>query len=69
MDAAQTAGLTTFDERERKRAYARSQQLLARDIPIVFVFWPKNVDAYDPRLKNFNPNPIVSTWNAHEWSF
>ena len=69
MDAAQTAGLESFDESARKRAYARSQELLVRDVPIVFVFWPKNIDAYGPRLRHFSPNPIVSTWNAHEWSF
>jgi peptide/nickel transport system substrate-binding protein len=69
MDAAQTAGLTTFDQTARKKAYTKSQQLLARDVPIVFVFWPKNVDAYDPRLHNFAPNPVTPTWNAHEWSF
>jgi len=69
MDAAQDAGLSTFDRAERRRAYARSQELLARDVPIVFVYWPKNVDAYDARLHGFAPNPVVSTWNAQEWSF
>ncbi len=53
MDAAQTAGLSTFDLAARRRAYARSQELLARDVPIVFVFWPKNIDAYDVRLHGF----------------
>lgn len=69
MDAAQSAGLDSVDEAVRVRAYARSQRLLARDVPIVFVFWPKNVDAYDPRLHGFDPNPASPTWNAHAWSF
>ncbi len=69
MDAAQAAGLTTFDRALRKRAYARSQQLLARDVPVVFVYWPRNIAAYDSRLHGFAPNPVVPTWNAHEWSF
>ncbi len=69
MDAAQNAGLDTPNEGARKIAYARSQALLARDVPIVFVFWPKNVDAYDARLRGFAPNPVTPTWNAHEWSF
>jgi peptide/nickel transport system substrate-binding protein len=69
MDAAQNAGLDTLDEARRKVAYARSQELLVRDVPIVFVFWPKNVDAYDARLKGFDPNPVTPTWNAQEWSF
>ncbi len=69
MDAAQNAGLSSLDEAVRKRAYARSQELLARDVPIVFVFWPKNIDAYDARLRGFAPNPTVPTWNAQDWSF
>jgi peptide/nickel transport system substrate-binding protein len=69
MDAAQFAGLATFDERARKRAYARSQELLARDVPIVFVFWPKDAEAFDKRLRGYAPNPITPAWNAQEWSF
>jgi peptide/nickel transport system substrate-binding protein len=69
MDAAQLSGLATFDEDARKRAYARSQQLLARDVPIVFVFWPKDAEAFDQRLRGYAPNPITPAWNAQEWSF
>jgi len=68
MDAAQFAGLATFDENARKRAYAKSQELLARDVPIVFVFWPKDAEAFDKRLRGFAPNPITAAWNAQDWS-
>jgi ABC-type transport system substrate-binding protein len=69
MDAAQAAGLATFDRTARKLAYARSQDLLARDVPVVFVWWPKEVAAYDARLRGFAPNPITPTWNAQDWSY
>ena len=69
MDAAQSAGLDTVDPAARKRAYARSQGLLARDVPIVFVFWPKNVDAHDRGLHGFAPSPVTAAWNAQDWSF
>jgi ABC-type transport system substrate-binding protein len=69
MKRAYAPGLTTFDLALRKRAYARSQQLLARDVPVVFVYWPKNIAAYDERLHGFAPNPVVPTWNAQDWSF
>jgi len=69
MDAAQTAGLTSYGRRERKRAYAASQDLLARDVPIAFVYWPKDVEAYNPRLRGFAPNPVTPTWNAQDWLF
>ena len=67
MDAAQRAGLSTYDRTARKRAYSASQKLLARDVPIVFVYWPKDVEAYSPRLRGFKPNPITMSWNAQEW--
>ncbi len=69
MDAAEAIGVQNPEQAARKAAYARVQRLLARDAPIDFVFWPKNVDGYDARLKGFAPNPEVSTWNAEEWSF
>jgi ABC-type transport system substrate-binding protein len=68
MDAAQSAGRSTYDTAARKRAYARSQELLARDVPIVFLFWPKDVAAFNRRLRGFSPNPDVPSWNAQEWS-
>jgi len=69
MDAAQLAGLRGVTRAARRKAYAASQELLARDVPIVFVYWPKNFDACDARLRNFAPNPVVSTWNVQDWSF
>jgi len=67
MDAAERDGLRTFDRAARKRAYARTQRLLARDVPVVFVFWPKDTEEFTPRLRGFAPNPVTPTWNAHEW--
>ncbi len=67
MDAAQAAGLRTFDQAARKRAYARSQALLARDVPIVFLYWPDDIDGFSPALRGFRPNPVTEAWNAHEW--
>jgi len=69
MDAAQTAGLTDYDRVGRRRAYAASQRLLARDVPIAFVYWPKDVEAYAPRLRGFAPNPVTPSWNAQDWLF
>jgi len=67
MDAAQADGRTHYDVPARRRAYARSQRLLARDVPIVFVFWPKDVEVYTQRLRGFAPNPVIPSWNAHVW--
>ena len=69
MDAAEAIGAQNPEQKARKIAYARVQELLARDAPIDFVFWPKNVDGYDSKLKGFGPNPEVSTWNAESWTW
>lgn len=68
MDRAQRAGLTHYDLPARKRAYAESQRLLARDVPIVFVFWPKDVNGCTRRLHGFTPNAVTASWNAYQWS-
>ena len=69
MDAAEAVGARNPQQKARRKAYARVQELLARDAPIDFVYWPKNVDGYDAHLKGFAPNPEVSTWNAENWTF
>jgi peptide/nickel transport system substrate-binding protein len=69
MDAAESAALRSSDRPARVAAYARTQALLARDAPIDFVYWPRNVDAFDARLHGFAPNPLTASWNAQRWSF
>jgi len=68
MNAVQEAALTHFDLPARKAAYRRSQELLARDVPAVFVYWPTERDAVNPDLKNYTPNGISEGWNAYQWS-
>ncbi len=68
MDAAQQTALTHFDEATRKTAYRRSQQLLARDVPAVFLYYPLGRDAISPDFKNYMPNGISEGWNAYQWS-
>jgi len=68
VDAAEAVGLANFDRATRKRAYAAVQRALVRDVPLVFVGYPKNVDAYNSDLRGFRPNPTTSSWNANEWS-
>ncbi len=68
MDAVQQAALTHFDITTRKAAYRRSQELLARDVPAVFLYWPTQRDAVNPDLQNYAPNGISEGWNAYQWS-
>jgi peptide/nickel transport system substrate-binding protein len=68
MDAAQTIALQTYGRPGRKAAYATVQRLLERDVPQDFLWWPKQIEAINPDLHGFAPNPVVETWNAWEWS-
>ena len=68
MDAAQRTALSRYDRATRKRAYATIEELLARDAPFVYLWWPRQIEAVNTDLKNFRPNGIVEDWNAWEWS-
>jgi peptide/nickel transport system substrate-binding protein len=69
MDAAQALALTHYDRATRKRAYATIEELLARDAPFTFLWWPRQIEAVDSGLQNFRPNGIIEDWNAWQWSF
>ncbi len=69
MDAAQSVALTKYDRPTRTRAYATIQELLARDNPLVYLWWPRQIEAVNSDLKNFQPNGIIEDWNSYEWSF
>jgi peptide/nickel transport system substrate-binding protein len=68
MDAAETMALTNYDQATRKRAYAKTQALLARDVPEVFIYWLRQMEPISADFKGFEPNPVVENWNAWQWS-
>jgi ABC-type transport system substrate-binding protein len=51
----------------RKAAYRRIDAIVARDVPIVYLFNPQYVYAYRRRLRGFSPNAFSPTWNAYAW--
>ncbi len=67
MDAAQTAALDSYDQAKRKPSYAKIQQLLARDLPIVYIWFPRQAQPISVDFKNFTPNPVNESWNAYQW--
>ena len=68
MDAAQAVALSHYDRPTRKRVYSQIERLLARDAPFDYLFWPRQIEAVDPRLRGFRPNGIIEDWNAYQWS-
>jgi peptide/nickel transport system substrate-binding protein len=69
LDAAEHIALTAYDLPTRKRAYAQVQEALARDVPEVYLWWPRQIEAIDAGLQNFRPNGLVEDWNSYAWSF
>ena len=68
MDAAQDAALADYPRPARKRAYAAIQRLLIEDVPVAFLWWPRNVFPQNPALHGFAPNEVNEAWNAWQWS-
>ena len=68
MDAVQKIALESYGRPDRKPAYARIQRILERDVPQDFLWWPKQIEAINPDLHGFDPNPVVETWNSRTWS-
>ena len=67
LDAAENEALTNFDIPTRKKAYAKIESLLTRDVPQLSVWWPRQIQPVNPDFRNFTPNPVTETWNAYTW--
>ncbi len=57
MDRLVEAGAVTLDPAERKRIYARVQQLAAEDLPYVSLWWHDNVAVMSRDFSGFAPYP------------
>lgn len=68
MQAAQNAALTNYDRAGRKTAYFETQRLLARDNPEIFFWWRRQMEPISVDFKGFDPNPVLESWNAWQWS-
>jgi peptide/nickel transport system substrate-binding protein len=67
VDAAEDEALDRFDIPSRKAAYARIESTLARDVPMLPIWWPRQLQPINPDFRNFAPNPVVESWNAYTW--
>lgn len=69
MESAEATALRHFDPATRKAAYAKTQAVLAQNMPADFLYYFKRLYVINPRLKNFAPNGVSETWNAYQWTF
>ncbi|MBV8489963.1 MAG: peptide ABC transporter substrate-binding protein, partial [Candidatus Eremiobacteraeota bacterium] len=68
IDELETQALASTEPATRRTLYARIARIVARQVPIVFLFNANYVYAYRDRLRGFAPNAFLPTWNAAAWS-
>lgn len=68
VDALERRAIITPDRAARAALYGQIARRVAAAVPIVFLFNPAYVYAYQTRLHGFAPNAFLPTWNAATWS-
>ena len=67
VDALLEKGRRTYNIEERKKAYFRIQEVLAEDLPYVFLYVPDATPIVNARFKGIRPSPIGITYNLPKW--
>ena len=68
-DAAEAIAISSYDRAVRKAAYAREQQIVASELPIIVLWYQRQLDAVNTDLRNYRPaNAVTPFWNTWEWS-
>ena len=67
VDALLEKGRRTFDINERKKAYFRIQEILADELPYIFLYVPDATTIVSARFKGIKPAPIGITYNLPKW--
>ncbi len=68
VDTLMQQQMVTLDYGNRKRLYDRVQELIAQQLPFIFLATPNVLAAADPRVGNFHPAVLdpYTFWNADE---
>ncbi len=67
VDALLEKGRRTFDLSERKKAYFRIQEILADELPYIFLYVPDATPIVHGRFKGISPSPIGISYNQPLW--
>jgi peptide/nickel transport system substrate-binding protein len=67
VDALLEKGRRTFDINERKKAYYRIQEILAEDLPYIFLYVPDSLTIVSSRFMGIKSSPIGITYNLPKW--
>ncbi len=67
VDALLEKGRRTFDQEERRPAYARFQEILAEEQPYVFLYVPDALPIVSARIRGIVPAPAGISYNFIKW--
>jgi peptide/nickel transport system substrate-binding protein len=67
VDELLEKGRRTFDINERKKAYFRIQEILADEVPYIFLYVPDATLIVSARIKGISPSPIGISYNLPKW--
>jgi peptide/nickel transport system substrate-binding protein len=67
VDRLLEEGRRTFDIEERKKSYFRIQEILAEDLPYIFLYVPHATPIVHSRFKGIKPSPIGISYNLPRW--
>jgi peptide/nickel transport system substrate-binding protein len=67
VDALLEKGRRTFDIEKRKKAYFRIQEILAEELPYIFLYVPDATPIVQARVKGIKPSPIGISYNLPKW--
>ncbi|MCF8053737.1 MAG: peptide-binding protein [Deltaproteobacteria bacterium] len=67
VDKLLEAGRNTFNTELRKRYYWRFQEILAEEVPYIFLYVPDELIALQSRFQGVLPAKLGIEYNLHEW--
>ncbi|MFA5337525.1 MAG: peptide-binding protein [Candidatus Omnitrophota bacterium] len=67
VDGLLEKGRRTFDIEKRKQAYFRIQEIIAEELPYIFLYVPDSLPIVSSRFEGIKPAPIGIGYNIEEW--
>ncbi len=67
VDELLEKGRRTFDIEERKKAYFRIQEILADELPYIFLYVPDATPVIHARFRGIKPSAIGISYNLPKW--
>jgi peptide/nickel transport system substrate-binding protein len=68
VDELTAAGAAETDPDKRLPIYKELQQLIADEVPCIFLYWSNDYSAVVPQIGGFWPSPFNNLlWNAQDW--